>query len=225
MCTAFSVRFAQFQHGNNLMTKNDLAGKRFGRLVVVSFRGVQKGNRMWQCQCDCGSTVVKTTHRLMHGKVKSCGCISAEILHARNHRHGFRHTPIYKIWEAMVRRCHNKNDSKFRRYGGRGIQVCEQWRCSAEAFCRWAIDAGYKQGLQIDRIDNDGHYTPENCRFVPGKINSRNRCTTRWVDYGDSRKSVTEWSEITGIKVGTILYRLNHNWTCAEALGFEVRSR
>lgn len=122
--------------------------------------------------------------------------------------HGFSMTNprLFGLWETMRSRCNNPNREKYGDYGGRGIEVCDEWNRSAEAFCEWALANGYKDGLQIDRIDNNGNYEPSNCRFVTPKTNSRNKRNTVLLTVNGETKCVSEWCETIGISPFTIYW-------------------
>lgn len=157
----------------------DITGKRFGRLTVISRSHVNQNKFIvWECKCDCGNTTYVVAHQMKHGKVQSCGCLNQEKRLERITTHGFSKLPIYKVWKSMKSRCYNRSDKRYSRYGGRGIVVCVEWIISAESFVRWAIVNGYKKGLTIDRIDNNGNYSPDNCRFVTVAKNNRNSSNT-----------------------------------------------
>lgn len=149
---------------------NDLAGQRFGRLVVI--REAERKNRavMWQCQCDCGNKTVVQSPSLRHGLTKSCGCYQRErgreVAIKRNTTHGFSYHPIYSLWNGIIDRCYNPKDKHYKDYGGRGIKVCPEWRDSPKQFIEWAEANGWQKDLEIDRIDNDKGYSPGNCRFA-----------------------------------------------------------
>ena len=125
-----------------------------------------------------------------------------------NYRHGFSktHPHLFGVWETMRSRCNNPNREKYKDYGGRGIKVCKEWDESAESFCKWALDNGYKDGLQIDRIDNDGDYEPNNCRWVTPKQNSRNRRNTVNLTLNGVTKSVSEWCETINVSQYTVYW-------------------
>ena len=159
---------------------SDLTGMRFGRLVVVSRAGSNaKGNALWRCRCDCGKETVVVGYSLNGGRSKSCGCLHHEQLSTRNRNekrtHGETHTRLYTIWRGIRCRCNNKTDSHYSDYGGRGITVCAAWNNSFEAFRDWAVANGYRNDLTIDRINNDGGYTPDNCRWTTMSVQNANR--------------------------------------------------
>ena len=127
--------------------------------------------------------------------------------HHGNPKHGLFHDnqKLFNLWQTMKSRCENPNREKYKDYGERGIRVCNEWK-DASNFVLWALENGYKDGLQLDRIDNNGNYCPENCRFVTPKENSRNRRNTKFLVVNNEKRCVAEWSEITGISAYTIYW-------------------
>ena len=190
-------------------TFKDLTGRRFGKLIVtgIAERGQKAGVR-WKCKCDCGSTTIARSSDLNNGHRKSCGCLT----------HGMSKSRVYRIWHNIKSRCENPNCPEFRDYGGRGIEVCEEWKNSFVAFRDWALANGYRDDLTIEREDNDGNYCPENCRWATKKEQANNRRSAHLVTYNGETCSITEWAEKTGIKMNTILWRLNHGWPVERAL-------
>lgn len=141
----------------------------------------------------------------------------------RHHTHGHTGDPIYNSWSNMLQRCTNPKHPSYPRYGGRGITVCADWRDGAE-FIRWAYANGFRVGLSIERVDNDGNYCPENCRWASRKEQQRNRQANHWVTYNGETKCLTEWAEILGMNPATLYHRLEHaGLTVEEAFNTEVR--
>lgn len=183
---------------------DDLTGRRFGRLTVLSRAENRNGATYWNCLCDCGNKKTVRASHLKSNETVSCGCYREEVREAFYHR--FDGVPrstlkterLYGIWVNMKSRCNNPNISKYRRYGGRGISVCDEWE-HYEPFKNWAIENGYSDNLMIDRIDNDGNYEPSNCRWVTNKENCNNRSTCHYLTVGGETHTLSEWSDITGI--------------------------
>jgi len=190
----------------------DLTGERFGRLTVVSqadssFTASGKPVRRWICQCDCGNTIVTTRQNLKKGDTRSCGCLKTETTKNRMMTHGDSKTVLYKRWKAMRKRCANPNNADYPHYGGRGIRVCDEWQ-DYRAFKEWALSHGYSDDLSIDRIDVDGNYEPNNCRFISMKEQCNNRSSNICVTYKGKNYTIAELAELTGIQYSTLYERV-----------------
>jgi len=202
-------------------------GDRYGRLAVIEEVEQQGYLRRFLCQCDCGATTIAVLKRLRQGDTKSCGCLAKETS-ARNGRncgpltHGHSYHPLYNTWRGMIDRCTRPSTRWYCNYGGRGIGVCDEWR-DAATFIEWAKSHGWEEGLQIDRIDNDGDYCPENCRFVTRKANLRNARHNRLVTFRNVTQPLAAWVEATGINYITLRNRLNRGWTPEQALTLALR--
>lgn len=176
----------------------DIAGKRFGRLLVIQRERIANSrNAMWRCRCDCGEFTVAAAGNI--GKTTfSCGCLAKEtacaLLTGNTYQrtHNMGDSVEYRIWTKMKLRCHDPNNSRYAGWGGRGIKVCKRWRDSFENFF---ADMGRRPSKRhsLDRIDNDGDYKPSNCRWaLPGQ-QARNSRFARWIEIDGIRLCVTDW--------------------------------
>ena len=183
----------------NLNRCNDLTGRKFGRLTVIGLDDSRKTRKTyWICQCECGGIKSARSDSLLCGAIKSCGCMKKEQdkVNLGRTTHGQHMTRLYHIWQGMKARCYNKNNSHYHRYGGRGLEICEEWRENFEAFYEWAINNGYTEELTIERINNDGNYEPSNCTWSTNQEQSNNRSTCIKITIGNATKTLTEWCEI-----------------------------
>ena len=179
----------------------DITGNRYNHLTVIErVEGVQPAT--WKCKCDCGNITIVRGQNLKSGAVKSCGCLR----HEKHDTHHKSNTKIYGIWNAMRNRCYYKKGKAYKNYGGRGITVCDEWRYSFDAFYKWAMENGYKDGLSIERIDNNRGYTPKNCKWISKGEQAQNRRRNYSVTINGITKNLTEWC-----KEYNIDYGLNHN--------------
>lgn len=153
-----------------------------------------------------------------------CKCKGYSVNKIRTSGHGDTNTRLFKIWRGMIERCSRKNHVHYKSYGGRGIKVCQEWS-NFITFKNWAIYNGYQDNLSIDRIDNNGNYCPENCRFVSEKEQQNNKRTNRRITYKGETKTLKQWSEKTGINYTTLKERLNNGWSIEKAMCTPVRKR
>jgi hypothetical protein len=155
--------------------RTDITGNRYGRLTAVEYAGKQK----WRCVCDCGNTTEVVTSSLRRGASTSCGCFRREHTIAKNTTHGMAKTPAYLRWKNIMQRCYNPNNPGYPDYGGRGVRVCDRWH----DFAAYHADMGNPPaGMSLDRVDVNGDYEPDNCRWASAKIQARNKRNSIRVD-------------------------------------------
>lgn len=190
-------------------------GEKYGRLTVI--RTFDNEDKVI-CRCDCGNIKTARGTNVYYNLTKSCGCLFKE---GNNLKHGGKGTRLYGIWKSMRERCNTKTCTIYKNYGGRGISICKEWDDFA-VFRDWALNNGYSDELSIDRIDVNGNYNPENCRWATNKEQANNKRTSRLLTYNGETKTITEWAEKTGIKVGTIWARLHRGWSAERTLSEDV---
>lgn len=185
----------------------DMMGKRFGRLTVIGREpNGQLRTARWRYRCDCGNEGVTDGSTLRRGDTKSCGCWNREValatLAMARTTHGRAGTPGYITWRNMRRRCLNPADPSFKHYGGRGIVVCDRWK---DSFAEFLADMGDPPaGMTIERVDNDGPYAPDNCRWATRKEQMRNYSRNRWVTINGETLLLDDWAKRTGLDHTTI---------------------
>jgi hypothetical protein len=193
----------------------DLAGQRFGLLTARNYVGRNRqGHSLWRCECDCGNANFVVAGTSLHSEnTRSCGCLKRKLTSERSRTHGMRHTPEYRAWRCMLNRCYRPTEKEYENYGGRGIRVCDGWR-EPHGFTAFLADVGLRPGpkYQLDRLDNDGGYEPGNVRWRTKREQVMNRSDNRRVTVNGETLTVTEWSERTGINVGTIFQRIYRGW-------------
>lgn len=201
----------------------DLTGKRFGRLIVLQRAQnlVSKSGRnyiRWMCQCNCGNICTVLGDNLKYGRTLSCGCYKKEHLSSLKSTHGQTDSRLYGVWQSMKARCYNAHSTHYDRYGGRGISLCDEWKNSFQTFSDWATQNGYRDGLSIERIDNDGDYTPDNCRWATMKEQANNRESNVRIAYRGEEHTATEWAAIVHISAKTLFSRIYAGWSVERVL-------
>ena len=215
------------------MERYSLVNQKFGRLTVIKLDHTERRkNRkenlyFYLCKCDCGNEIIVLKSNLIKGLTKSCGCYQIEVatknLNKINVKHGFsRHDgtkeKLYNVWHAIKDRCNNQNNTMYKYYGGRGISVYEEWEKDYVSFRKWAFSNGYKVGLEIDRIDNNGNYEPNNCRWVEHLENLNNRRNTVKVVLNGEKYTIQELARKYNINPHTIYKRYKRGKTNEELI-------
>lgn len=188
----------------------NIAGQRFGRLTVIERVESPRAQAQWRCVCDCGKETVVRSQDLRNGHTKSCGCYGLEVSVSHTpsfSTHKESRSRLYRVWIGMKGRCNNCKNKAYSYYGGRGIKVCQDWDESYALFRDWALANGYQENLTIDRIDVNGNYCHENCRWVSMKVQMNNTRANRRITLNGETKTMAEWSESTGLSYETIRNR------------------
>ncbi len=206
---------------------NDIIGQKFGRLTVIEFSHKSKTSYFYLCHCDCGNDKTIVRCNLKSGSSKSCGCLNKEIITQRATTHGMHYHKIYKVYIRMIGRCYYSNHIQFKDWGGRGITVCDEWKNDRTKFFAWAFANGWKKGLQLDRINNDGNYEPGNCRFITPQENSLNRRNTAIFYYNGQYYNSHELAAMSdNIPADYILRRVKWNkWSVERAISQPIIKR
>lgn len=192
-------------------------GRVYGRLTVKEFWGRHPKylhKTIWLCSCECGREIVVPTANLSNEHTRSCGCFRKEVTAERRYKHGKSYSREHRIWRLMLVRCSCPTTQAYPSYGGRGIVVCERWR-KFESFYADMGDAPMRHSL--DRIDNDGPYSPENCRWATQERQCRNTRRTVMVTFRGRTQSLPDWADELGLKQGTLRHRLRR-WSVEKAL-------
>jgi hypothetical protein len=200
----------------------DIVGQVFGRLTVIARSETlpQYDCACWLVRCDCGTEQVTSQQMLLKGSKKSCGCLSREL----KTKHGGSKDPEFNVWKGMIRRCYVEKDQGYKNYGARGISVCDRWRRSYPLFLE---DMGRRpEGvMSIDRIDTNGNYEPENCRWATNRQQSRNRRDNREITYNGKTQILSDWATELEIHVATLHRRLEKGWSVEDALGKPIQKK
>lgn len=200
------------------MRLNNIAGQKFGRLLVLNRVENVNGRVAYLCKCDCGKEVIVKSGDLTSGNTKSCGCLRTEKLLQRSISHGKSKTRLYKIWKGIRNRCYNQKHHDYIHYGERGITVCDEWKNDFIAFEKWAKNNGYNEKLTIERIDANSNYCPDNCKWITIQEQQSNKRNSHYIEYQGEKRTLAEWSRILDINHAVILTRLRRGWPVEKAL-------
>ena len=192
----------------------DLKGQRFGRWTALEYVGLDKHKRaLWKCECDCGIIKNVASNNLRRGLTKSCGCYKSQASKERLETHGHSKTRLYRIWQAIKRRCYNDREIRFENYGGKGIAMTEEWKNDFQAFEEWSLNNGYQDHLTIDRIDLSRGYEPSNCRWATIECQANNKSNNVFVEIKGEIHTLGEWARISNLSYKTIHSRYQRGET------------
>ena len=199
----------------------DLTGEKFGKLTVMGkLDANEHGQYKWLCECECGNRAIVFGYHLRNHHTSSCGCLVRETsrkMGQANRKHGHEGSRLYNIWRGMKSRCHNPNNKDYKSYGDRGIKVYPDWY-DFHIFLEWAIDSGYSDNKSIDRLDVNGDYCPENCRWATTNEQSNNKRTSRYLTHEGHTHTVGEWAKLLNIPYATLYRRLfRYGWNIERA--------
>lgn len=185
------------------MKRIDLTGQKFGMLTVIRLHTAENGVIVWECLCDCGNKSFVRGGNLRSGAVKSCGCV--KHLAPRNKEHGESRSKLYRHWKSMIYRCSRPNNRAYKWYGGKGVRVCAEWQ-TYDGFKKWVLETRPNETYTVERIDVNGDYCPDNCKWIPIEKQANNRTSCVMISYNGSTKNLTEWCKELGLD-----YKLVHN--------------
>lgn len=209
------------------MAQIEMVGKKFAMLTVLKEIGVYGSaqHKTYLCLCDCGTKKIIVGASIRAERAKSCGCLSKKTQFNSDFAktHGLSRSRIYRIWLGMKQRCSEKSKGKTRKlYYDKGIRVCSRWM----KFDNFVADMGIPmKSMTIDRIDGNGNYSPENCRWATKKEQANNTAANHRLSFNGKTMSVAKWSEQVGIKQNTIVYRLARGWPVEKALTKPIQQR
>lgn len=229
-----------------------LVGERFERLEVIEIVDRNKYGIIYKCKCDCGEEVEVVASRLRAGKMKSCGCYRRDRMivdnpASKNAKYptgnkgkvdkkrsggtetriqqgarGESYTRLYGIFSGMKKRCYNTNSQFYKNYGGRGIEICDEWLSDYQNFKKWAWENGYSDELSIERVNVNGNYEPSNCTWIDMRLQAKNRTNVAAIEYNGKTYTIRDLAKEVGIKEHTLAARLRAGWSVEEAVSAPV---
>lgn len=204
----------------------DLTGQKFGKLTPVKFFRDSKGRILWECKCDCGNVKIAKAIKLRLKNVRSCGCLRHESWKKRKCHHSFSKTPTHNSWLSMKSRCYNKSNSSYKDYGGRGIKVCKRW-LGKRGFKNFLDDMNIRpENTTLDRINNEGNYESQNCRWANVDTQARNRRSTLSIEYKGETKCLMDWSLCLNIPYRRLMSRIwRSKWSIEKAFETPVLNK
>jgi hypothetical protein len=210
-------------HNDNF--DNSFNGKKINMLTIGDFVKSEKGRAFVNCRCDCGKEKNIRLSDIKNGKTRSCGCYIKQITAARSKTHGASGSRLCRIFRTMKTRCYNPKNHKYHRYGARGIEICPEWKDSFSTFLAWALNNGYEEHLTIERKDNDGNYSPENCRWATPKEQSNNNSRNVLLTHNGRTQNITQWATELNMPYRLISGRIKLKWDTEKILTTPSRNK
>lgn len=206
--------------------KNEI-GNRYSYVTITQEQPETLKNKQIQCLCDCGSIFIGNINNLRNGHAQSCGCLITARSKQASTTHGKSYTRLYKIYAGMKERCYNPNHHKFKSYGKRGVTICDKWLNDFDLFYKWAEHNNYSDDLTIDRINVDGCYSPENCRWISNNEQQLNKTDTIKITYNDEEIILLSFLRAMNREkdYGAITARLRRGWSVEDAINRPIRKR
>lgn len=209
--------------GNIKANDEKWIGQKFGKLTVIE--PVYERNRwLWRCKCECGNETIVWPNQIMRGKQNACHCGKSKTFHEMYYVHGESHTRLHNIWKGMRKRCNNKNSSRYDFYGGRGIKHCDEWN-DYLTFKKWAVGSGYDDTMTLERIDVNGDYCPENCKWIKAEEQQKNKRNTIRVEENGETLCLKDWCDMHGMNYRTVHSRIKRGWDMERALNTPTLGR
>lgn len=201
----------------------DITGNKYNKLKVISFYDIKDNKSRWLCQCDCGNQKILYGKDIKNGNTKSCGCSLRKKKYDKETEKIMKR--LQNIYYCMKQRCYKKNNPTYKYYGARGVTICEEWLKDINNFHNWAMSSGYKNNLTIERIDVNGNYEPNNCKWVTKTQQGYNRTNTVSYTIDNQTKCLSEWCKIYNINYEVVYKRLKRGQDIKEALSEPINEK
>lgn len=200
----------------------DLIGQKYNQLTITSVSVI---DRKVVALCDCGNIKEYRVYNILNGHTKSCGCLAVKLITERKTTHGKSCHPLYILWAGIIKRCENVKCKAYHNYGGRGIAMSIEWRNDFVNFYDWALINGWRKGLEIDRVDNNGNYSAGNCRFVTRLVNANNKRSNRVITFNGETKTLSQFARQFNLNNLVLNTRVRNGWNMHDALNYPVKKK
>lgn len=222
------------ENENKLHYFKNRAGEKYGRLTALEYLYTNKRRKaVWLCKCDCGNIVQVSSEKLSTGNTKSCGCLHSDkskekikILIKKQTKYTRKfEKELSIIFNQMKQRCYNKKCKAYKNYGERGIKICDEWLDDFNSFYLWSTKNNFNSNLSIDRIDVNGNYEPNNCRWITNLEQQNNKRNNKYLEFNGQKHTYAEWSRILNIPSSTISDRIKRGYDTEQILNINYKKR